>query len=334
MSTRKAPITASDVAQLAGVSRSAVSRTFTKGASVAPETRARVMEAARELGYRVNFLARSLKDQSTRLVGLIVSDMDHSMRSHLVDGLSRALVEHDYRPVLLPTSRGEDTTRVIDMMLHYNVSGAIVTSDASPQEIARECARHDVPLVLVNKAVMGGNVANVGHDTTSAGRLAAQALAEAGCRRVAIARQRRASHTIDLRLAAFRAACADLGLSVVTEFTGEAQNYLGGRSAGRAFLSQSEPIDGIHCANDFLALGFLDVLRHEGGLSVPEDLKLVGCDDIDEAGWLSYDLTTVRQSVPELTDAAISALLACIRGETPTTPVTIPMTLVRRGSTG
>lgn len=332
---RKGPVTASDVARLAGVSRSAVSRSFTEGASVAPETRAKVVEAARMLGYRVNFLARSLKDQDTRLVGLIVSDMEHSMRAHLVDSLSRALVERDYRPVLLPTTRGEDTSRVIDMMLHYNVSGAIVTSDASPHEIVEECARHKVPLVLVNKADMGGRVINVTHDTDTAGRLAAEALAEAGCRRLAIARQRRSSYTIDRRLEAFRDHAVELGMNVVATVTGEAQNYEGGLAAGRDYLTRGLRVDGVHCANDFLALGFLDALRHEGGVSIPGDLKVVGCDDIAEAGWAAYDLTTVRQSVPLLTETVIGALVDCIASpDLPQASRSVPMDLVRRGTTG
>ena len=327
-------VTASDVALLAGVSRSAVSRTFTEGASVAPETREKVMQAARDLGYRVNFLARSLKDQQrTRLIGLVVSDMDHSLRAQLVDSLSRALVAADYRPFLLPTSRGEDTRRAIDMMLHYNVSGAIVTSDASPQEIAAECARHDVPLVLVNKALMGGHVANVTQDTEAAGRLAAEALAEAGCRRVALARQRRPSYTIDLRCDAFAQNLPRLGLELVATAQGDAQNYAGGQEAGADFLGKDIEAEGVYCANDFLALGFMDHLRH-AGLRIPQDLAIVGCDDIAEAAWGAYQLTTVRQSVEALTEATLEALLTCIADRHARPGLTtIGVDLIRRNST-
>lgn len=329
----RGPVTASDVARLAGVSRSAVSRTFTEGASVAPETRRKVTEAARALGYRVNFLARSLKEQRTRLVGLVVSDMDHSLRAQLVDSLSRALIAADYRPVLLPTTRGEDTRKVIDMMLHYNVSGAIVTSDASPQEIVEECARHDVPLVLVNKAEMGRRVANVTQDTTRAGQLAARALKEAGCTRIALARQRRSSHTIDLRCTAFAEEVEALGLQLVTTVTGAAQNYAGGEEAARTFLERRARVDGVHCANDFFALGFMDVLR-AAGVAIPRDLAVVGCDDIAEAAWGAYDLTTIHQPVQALTEAAIAALLRCISDRNARPGLTtIGVDLVRRGTT-
>lgn len=328
------PVTSIDVAKLAGVSRSAVSRTFTAGASVAPETRERVVAAAKQLGYRVNMLARGLSQKRTHLVGLVVSDMDNPFRAELVDRLARGLVALGYRPFMLPTDPGTDVSRLIDMMLHYNVSGAIVTSDTPPVEIAEECAAYGVPLVLVNKPAMDGAVANVTLDSGKAGRLAADALKRAGCRRVAIASQRRPSHTIGERKMAFIGACSDLGLDCAGDFQGAVQNYAGGLEASKAFLAAVAQADGVFCANDYLALGFLDGVRHEAGIEVPKDLCVVGCDDIAEAAWLSYDLTTVRQDTSLLAEAAVSALVTRIETpeETPQSAM-IDVTLVERGST-
>ena len=328
------PVTSIDVAKRAGVSRSAVSRAFTAGASVAPETRERVMTAARELGYRVNMLARGLTQKRTHLVGLVVSDIDNSFRSRLVDALSSRLVALDYHPFLLPTNPGHNVSHLIDMMLHYNVSGAIVTSDTPPTEIAQECAAFGVPLVLVNKPRMGGSVASVTVDSEKTGRLAAEALQEAGCRRVAIAGQRRPSHTISLRKQVFRRHCARLGMECVSEFLGAAQNYVGGLEAAAAFIESGEAVDGVFCVNDYLALGFLDHIRQATSIRIPEDISVVACDDIDEASWLSYNLTTIRQDPALLSDAAISALISRI--DTPLRPplhAEIDVTLIRRGST-
>lgn len=328
------PVTSLDVARRAGVSRSAVSRTFTAGASVAPETRERVMAAARDLGYRVNMLARGLTQKRTHLVGLVVSDIDNSFRSRLVDRLSRGLVALDYHPFMLPTDPEQNVGHLIDMMLHYNVSGAVVTSDTPPVEIVEECAAFGVPLVLVNKPRMAGNVASITVDSEKTGRLAAEALLEAGCRRVAIAGQRRPSHTISLRKEAFRCHCDRLGMECVTEFLGAVQNYAGGVEAAAAFIVSGETLDGIFCVNDYLALGFLDKIRQATSIAVPQDLSVVACDDIDEASWLSYDLTTVRQDTALLADAALSALVSRI--DAPSKPpqhAEIDVTLVRRGST-
>ena len=299
--------TSDDVALLAGVSRSAVSRTFTAGASVAPATREKVLSAAKTLGYRVNFLARGLSQQRTNLVALVVSDMDNSLRAQMVDQLARRLVALNFRPLILPTEPGEDVGHLIDMMLHYNVTGTIVTSDTPPAEIAQECAAYGLPLVLINKPEVGSRVANVSIDTVAAGRMAAEELSAIGCSRVAIASQRRASHTIGQRKAAFIATSRLLGFDVVGDFQGAAQNYDGGVEAAGSFVESGIVVDGVYCVNDYMALGFLDQLRRSSLLRVPQDLKMMACDDIAEAAWGSYDLTTVRQDSHLMAAAAITA---------------------------
>ncbi|RVV99188.1 LacI family transcriptional regulator [Mesobaculum littorinae] len=325
---------ASDVAARAGVSRSAVSRAFTEGASVAPDTRTRIMAAAEELGYRVNYLARSLKEAApSKLVALVVSDMDHSLRARLVDLLARRLVARGFRPVLLPWSQGDDPHRVIDMMLNYNVSGAIVTSDTPPGEISQQCARFGVPLVLVNKAPVDARAARVVQDTASAGRMAAELLHEAGCRRVLYAGQTRASFTIDDRRRVFCAALDDLGMTLAGEVTGPSQNHAGGMVAAGRYLAAKDRVDGVHCANDFLALGFIDGLRHAG---VPRRdwPAIVGCDDIAEASWPAYDLTTLRQDPELLSEACIEALATRIAHPNSLAETrTISVAAVRRGTT-
>ncbi|MBP1849145.1 LacI family DNA-binding transcriptional regulator [Rhizobium halophytocola] len=327
--------TADDVAALAGVSRSAVSRTFTEGASVAPATRDKVIDAARSLGYRVNFLARSLSRQRTNLIGLVVSELDNPFRAAMMDQIARRLIEEHYRPFVLPTGAGGDTRHLIDMMMHYNVCGAIVTGDASPAEIAEECAAYHVPLTLINKPEIGPHADNVSMDAKKAGRLAAETLREIGCRTVAIASQRRPSHTIEQRLVSFAGRCAELGLEIVGTFQGAVQDYDGGREAAIAYLEAGRIAEGMFCANDYMALGLLDHLRRFAKLRVPEDLKVIACDDIAESAWLSYDLTTIRQDPADLAAAAVRSLLARI--ETPASTrsaAIIDVQLMLRGSTG
>ncbi|WP_207765827.1 LacI family DNA-binding transcriptional regulator [Pleomorphomonas carboxyditropha] len=331
--------TADDVALLAGVSRSAVSRTFTEGASVAPATREKVVAAARSLGYRVNFLARSLSRQRTNLIGLVVSDLDNPFRAAMMDQIARRLIEEHYRPFVLPTATGGDTRHLIDMMVHYNVCGAIVTGDASPGEIAEACAAYGVPLTLINKPEVGPTVANVSMDMDKAGRLMAEELYAAGCRRIALAGQERQSYSIGRRRDSFLRHARRLGLDIVGDFRGPVQNYAGGVAAAEAFLAAGVTVDGVHCGNDYLALGFLDHLRRRAGLRVPEDLKVIGCDDIAEAGWLSYDLTTIRQDPVEVARSAVDCLIGQIDAPdrpSPSMPAAkiVDVTLVRRGSTG
>ncbi|WP_273692063.1 LacI family DNA-binding transcriptional regulator [Ketogulonicigenium vulgare] len=324
-------ITALDVAQLAGVSRSAVSRTFTEGASVSPQVRARVLAAAETLGYRVNLLAKGLKDQRTSIVGLVVSDMHHSLRAQLVDALARQLMQAGYRPMLLPVEGEDGMAHALHMMLDYNVAGAILTSDAPPASIAAECARHHLPLVVLNRDSAGATYAAIRHDAEAAGALAAETLARAGCKRVIAVRQSRPSFTITWRARAFAARASALGLDVDELIAGTRHDYDGGCAAGLAFLPTAARFDGVHCGNDFSALGFLDALR--GHISVPGDLAVIGCDDIAEGAWRAYNLTTIRHSMRDLASAAVATLTAQLTGAPPQRQQILPVSLVPRGTT-
>jgi DNA-binding LacI/PurR family transcriptional regulator len=214
------------------------------------------------------------------------------------------------------------------------VSGAIVTDDASPGEIARECETNGLPLVLINKPPVEARVAHVTFDAEAAGRLQVEAFRAAGCRRVALAVQRRASYSISQRLASFATAAAEAGLEVVTTVSGAIPDYAGGLEAATAFLAARPAVDGVLCANDYLALGFVDHLRHRGGVAIPRELKIVACDDIPAAGWLAYDLTTVRQDRAAVAGAAIAALARLIEApDEPVEHVVIPASLITRSST-
>ena len=147
----KRKVNSFDVAQRAGVSRSAVSRTFTDGASVSKETREKVIQAARELGYRVNALARTLNTRRSDLVGVVAADMDNPFRAEQIDCLTRNLLARGFRPLLLRGDAATDVSAMIGQLLQYSVAGVIVTSDTPPHEICEECHACGVPLVIINK---------------------------------------------------------------------------------------------------------------------------------------------------------------------------------------
>lgn len=317
---------------MAGVSRSAVSRTFTAGASVAPATREKVTSAAQALGYKVNLVARGMASGRSSLVGLVVSDIDNPFRARILNSLAKGAIAAGYRPFLVPTERGEDVDRHIELMQHYSVAGVIVTGDQAPAPIAERCLARALPLVLINKPDLSPKVANVSLDHRAAGRMAAERLAASGCKRVLMVQQDRSSYSIDTRRDSFIAAAGALGLTILGSVRGKEPNYFGGAEAARAFLSQPIEVDGAWCANDYMALGFMDQLR-TSGLGVPGQMKLIACDDIPEAAWLAYDLTTLRQDPETLAQAAIQALMHRIEhpGE-PATKFLLPPVLVQRGS--
>ncbi|WP_102868597.1 LacI family DNA-binding transcriptional regulator [Pseudovibrio exalbescens] len=326
-------VTSNDVARRAGVSRSAVSRTFTDGASVSAETREKVIKAARELGYRVNVLARSLHKQRTDLVGIVAANLDNPFRAEQIDFLSSMLLEKGFRPILLRGDRADDVADLIGSLLQYSVAGVIVTSDTPPKEICMECHSHGVPLVVVNKQDTGAPVDRVLTDFAAGGRLAFKHLREIGCNRLAVVVPKRASYTVLGRALAFETLAKAEGCDVLKLEAG-GQSYAGGLAAAHAFAEAASGIDGVFCVADYMALGFLDGLRFDHNVKVPEDLKVVGYDDIPQSSWKAYDLTTIAQSREELSEVTMRLLLD--RLDTPEAPpheVITGVTLVQRGST-
>jgi LacI family transcriptional regulator len=323
--TRK--VTSFDVARLAGVSRAAVSRTFTPNASVSPETREKVQDAAKELGYRVNYLARGLTNRRSDFVGLIAAGMDNPYRAMQLDQIAKILVKRNFRPILLPADQGESAGHVMDQLLHYNVSGVIVTSDAPPTSLCAEFASAGVPIVLINKGDAIPAVDRVISDNLAAARLAAIALRKAGATRLAVMASPGVSYTGKCRQEAFLAHCGELGCEA-RAIPIEMNDY---RSAYAA-AGELDSVDGLFCVSDYAACGAIDGLRAAGGEKIRR-IRIIGHDDIPQAGWAAYDLTTIRQPCDLQAMQAVDLLVTRIDdpGVGDRTELT-PVTLVRRGT--
>ena len=328
------PVTSLDVAKRAGVSRSAVSRTFTPGASVAPETRKKVLEAAKDLGYRVNQLARSLTNKRSALVGIVAANLDNPFRVEQIEQISRRLIEQNFRPILMPAEASEDPSHVIGLLLEYSVSGVIVTSDTPPQAICQECVSLGVPVVLVNKRDIDAPVDRVLMDNENCGRIAAETLLRQGCRQLALITSQSPSFSLEVRQTAFLQTVADQCERPARVFTGRFQNYEGGAEAVRYLLQSDQACDGIFCVTDYMALGALDALRMDARKPVPKLMQIIGCDDIRQAAWQGYGLTTIRQDTQKLADAVVAALLARFANpDAPATTRILPVSLIERSTT-
>jgi len=329
----KKTVNSFDVAKLAGVSRSAVSRTFTDGASVSKETRDKVITAARELGYRVNVLARSLHKQKSDLVGVVAADLDNPFRAEQIDLLTQGLLERGFRPILLRGDPSADVADLIGSLLQYSVAGVIVTSDTPPEEICMECLDNGVPLVVVNKRDPGAPVDRVVTAFEEGGRLAFDHLVASGCRKLAVVTPEHSSYSINGRALVFERAANDSGVPVIRIARGT-QTYEGGLEASGFVARVASQVDGIFCTADYLALGLLDGLRHNHGLRVPEDIQVIGYDDIAQASWKAYDLTTLVQSRKILCEATLDLLMQ--RLEHPDLPQQVRecgVSLKKRGTT-
>ena len=331
---RTAGATSADVARLARVSQSAVSRAFTEGASISPDTRGRILSAARQLGYRPNKLARSLISGRSGLIGLAVSYLDNQFYPVVLEELSRALQTRGYRIMLFMTQPGDTDANVRDM-LQYQVEGVVLASAVLSSDLAQQCADNGIPVVLFNRIVPGSPASTVASDNIEGGRLVGDLLARAGHRRIAYIAGYEDSSTNRDREAGFLRGLAHHGRVCDARAVG-AYTSEGARAAALALFDRPvrERPDAVFVANDHMAFAVLDTLRQELGLSVPEDVAVVGYDDVPEAAWKAYDLTTVEQPAPAMIEATVDILMEQI-GEGPTVrrAVVCPARLVERGTT-
>ena len=295
------------VARLAGVSRSTVSRAFTPGASIAPVTLERVMTAARELSYSPNPLARSLISRRTDTVGLVMGHPDNPFYQAVLTGFTSRLQQRDLRVMCQTAPDTEGVEDSVRSMLRYNIDAVIVTSSGITSAAVQEAHAVGVPVILFNRTVHHDALSWVQTDNHLGGRAVADLLNHGGHRRVAYINGLENASTNRDRLAGFAERLAELDLPPPLLEYGE-YSYDGGREAVKRLMLGGEPPDAVFCANDISAFGALDGLRHDLGLRVPQDVSLVGFDDVPMAAWPCFDLTTVRQRRNRMIDATLELL--------------------------
>jgi DNA-binding LacI/PurR family transcriptional regulator len=285
-------VSAEQVARRAGVSRSAVSRTFTPGASVSPATRAKVLQAAEELGYHVNDLARGVLNNQSRLVGIVATRPELGFRAHLTAALAKALIRRGSVPILINTGETEEELLAAQkMLIGHRAEATIILSGSPPASFFELAKRNGQPVVVIGRLEPDADHVHAGNREAS--EQAADAFADAGCRHLAFAGSRSVTPSILERETAFVERALARGLSALVA-RGSATDYQGGVDAARQLLAEKKPIDAVFCANDLIAFGVIDVLR-QSGLSVPDKVSIIGFDDVPEASWLNYQLTTFRQ---------------------------------------
>ncbi len=302
-------ITLKEVAARAGVSRSAVSRTFTDGASVSSRTRALVEQAARDLGYAPNALASSLTTGRTKLIGLIVNNFHNPLILEVFDLFTAQLQDRGLRPLLVNLSDATDPAASVRMLRQYSVDGVIVASSTLPSSFALAFQSAGIPVVhCFGRNAPEPEVPVVGIDNVACGRMAAQALMARGYARVGfLGGPRAATSTIDRGAGFLAGLSAEVSVSV-----SYASSYT--FDAGRAEMQRllTGPVaEAYFCGDDLLAVGALSALR-EAGLDVPGDVGLIGLNDMEMARWQIIGLTTIRQPVAEIIAAAIEMVVAAI----------------------
>ena len=325
-------VTSLDVAKKIGVSQSAVSRVFTPGASVSNEMEGRVLKAANELGYRPNMLARSLNTGKSRIIGLVVSYLDNQFYPNVLESLSSKLQESGYHILIFIASNGtKNLDQVLNEILDYQVDGIIMASVELSSVISKKIDSAGIPVILLNRSLDNMRFSSVTSNNYNGGKQIANFLIKGGHRKIShIAGNEKASTQRD-RETGFIDGLKETGVDL---FSREVGNFVldEASSATRKMFSSKNSPDAVFVANDHMAFAVMDVLRIELGLKIPEDVSIVGYDDVKISSWPSYDLTTVRQPINNMVDRTISLLISQLEGNIPAKQIEVDAELIVRSS--
>ena len=325
-------ITLKEVAERAGASRSAVSRTFTPGASVSKKMRDRVERAAAELGYHPNALASSLTTGRTKLIGLVSNNFHNPFFLEVFDLFTRGLQERGLRPLLVNLSDESDPQNSVRMLRAYSVDGVIVASSTLPLGFSRAFRDAGMPVVhSFGRYSEKLYVDIVGIDNIECGRMAARELVGRGYRSVGFLGGPEAATSTQDRLYGFHKALTDHPELLVSHSFAADYTFDAGR-AEMLRLLQGDRAEAYFCGDDVLSIGALSAVA-DAGLSVPDDIGLIGLNDMEMARWENIDLTTIRQPIAEIIEASINKVTSILDnpGQEPQA-LLFPCEVVERGT--
>ncbi|MFV0334287.1 MAG: LacI family DNA-binding transcriptional regulator [Tropicimonas sp.] len=300
-------INAEKVAELAGVSRSAVSRSFSGNGRVSEETRRKVFEASKQLGYRPNALASNLARRTSDIVAIINSD-DHDLReTFFTQSLSRAIFECGMTPLMLSVRNDDTGAETLARFLRFPLFTAIVCADSVEAKNVVPYCSCAPPIMLNENFTARETVDAVQIDEQKGISELIGHLGTLGHRAIWFISGRHTTSAYSSRRIALLEALARSDLRLIDSADGDF-SYQSGECAFETLLARGPLPDAVFCANDLMAMGAMDRARFNHKLTVPDDLYFAGFDDIPQASWPSYRLPSIRQSDAEIIESIIGIL--------------------------
>jgi DNA-binding LacI/PurR family transcriptional regulator len=323
-----------DVAERARVSIATVSRVMNGSGHVAAETRDRVLAAAEALGYQPRASARGLALNSTETIAIVFPYVSGPYFAAMISGVETEARQHDYH-LLVYTVPANPAEESFLPLLPARVDGMILADRCVSPEYLAELAQRGVPCVLLGGEVPGLVMNTITPENRSGAYQATLHFIDHGYRRIAIIAGPPSSDHSTERLLGYRDALAERDLPFNEDYVvGGDFHEDSGRDAMLRFLDLPEPPEAVLASNDLMAIGAMGAIRSRG-LRIPEDVALIGFDDLPMVAYLEPPLTTVRQSLYEMGSLAMRMLLRHIRDDTlPAETVSLPTELVVRRSCG
>lgn len=322
-----------DVAAAAGVSPATVSRVLNERVEVATDLRERVIAAVTELGYRPNGPARSLRKRATTVLGIIITDVQNPFFTSMVRGIEDAAQRAGYSVVLANSDEDQDKQqRYLEVAAAEQLAGVVLAPAHQSTRGLDVVVGQGIPVVTVDRRLRGAAVDSVLVNNHKAARDATEHLIERGRRRVGFVAGLLDTTTGARRLAGYKAALKHAGIPLDEKLIAEADFRLeGGYEATKKLLERARP-DAVFASNNLMTIGALQAIA-EAGVAIPDDVAVVGFDDISWATALRPPLTAVRQPTYEIGQRAAELLLDRVRGDpAPRRNIVFHAELVVRGS--
>lgn len=303
----KSTINAKDVAKLAGVSQSSVSRVYFEGAKVSERTRRKVLAAAEELGYRPNEFARSLITNRTKIIGLVMKGVQNPFYPQVLTQFTAAFKKYGYSVLFVHTNNDEIQTEDVETLLNYNVAGVVITDATMSLNVAESFRANHIPLVFFNRKLSSSNFYSVCCNNMNAGRAIAEYLLAQGSTDTTYISGNENTSTSLEREKGFSEVLARHKLAYKKHSSD--YTYEGGYATALKIIEAGELPSAFFVANDIMALGVLDALQKKG-IHVPEQIKVIGFDNIEMAAWPGYELTTWEQPIEKMVEQTVKYLLS------------------------
>ncbi|TDF35620.1 LacI family transcriptional regulator [Alteromonadaceae bacterium M269] len=315
--SRKKRVTSYDVAREAGVSQSAVSRVFRPGFSASDKTREKVLEVAKRMGYKPNAIARMLITQQSGIIAVIVSSRANVNYPEVLSQLNKSISQRQKRVLLFTLDSSDDLDELLESIWTFQVDGVIALAAHFEERSLEQLAQHNIPVVLYNRNVPEANANSVCCSHERGIKQLIDILHEGNHRSYLIISGPEDSDVANERREIASQYLTQLGYSDTPIVYGD-YSYESGREALARWLKNNNLPDAVICSNDIMAIGVIDELRENMKLSVPDDVSVVGFDGVSAASWYSYQITTIRQPLEQLTKAAVDILMERI--ENPDSP--------------
>ncbi|MBQ6640826.1 MAG: LacI family DNA-binding transcriptional regulator [Saccharopolyspora sp.] len=325
-------ITSHDVARFAGVSQATVSRALRGDPRVSAATQDRVRHAAQVLNYVPSEAGRSLSTHTTRRIGVLVSDLTNPFYPHLIGPLHDELERCGYRMMLL--AERSDDALATEGLLDHSIDGAVLTTATSGSELPDALRRKQIPFVFLNRVDGRDGADSAAVDNERGGRLAAEELIALGHRRVALLGGSTDTSSGRDREAGFVDALAEADIALpATRIRRGSYDFDTGYLGLSELLAADPDLTAVFCGNDVVAIGAYNAALR-AGVRIPDELTLVGFDDLPIASWEAFSLTTIRYDLQEMARAAARLLVERLSGDAgdPARRVAFAPELVRRGT--